>query len=214
MENIEKTCNRCGITKPLDSFYSKRSGKYGRGAKCKECEKEIRAKNRQEHRKERNKHQKEYYKKVYREKSGHKPMDQNKSCTQYLGIVVGERLCRHLFKDVEVMPMHNPGFDFICNRGKLIDVKTSSTRSRKNKKPYWVFEIKRNTTADYFICVAFDNRTDLNPLHMWMIPGKEINHLRGISIFLSTIHKWDKWKRDIDDAQLCCTEMKEESESE
>ena len=137
-------------------------------------------------------------------------MYKNKNCSLYLGVVVAERLCRHLFKDVKVMPHGNPDFDIICNRGKKIDVKSATvTFTGKNSKyPRWSFNIDRNTTADFFILVAFDNLTDLNPLHLWMIPGKEVNNQSSASIRPSTIHKWDKWKRNIEEVQLCCVELK------
>ena len=137
-------------------------------------------------------------------------MYENKSCPIYLGIVIGERLCRHLFKDVEVMPYGNTGYDIICNKGKKIDVKTACIALQYNKYQYWNFDINYNTIADYFICVAFDNRTDLNPLHLWMIPGNEINFKSSKSIRPTTVHKWSQWERDINDAQICCTEMKKE----
>ena len=193
-----------------------------------EIKNKIDRKYREEHREERKEYDKIRYKthkeemdkksKVYyeehkdeiRQRVGKLPMSENKLCSSYLGVFIGERLCRHLFKDVEVMPYGNTGFDIICNHGKKIDVKIASkTFSDKNNKyPRWIFHIDLNTTADFFILVAFDNRTDLNPLHIWMIPGNEINKKGNASIALSRIHKWDKWKRDINDAQLCCTEMK------
>lgn len=233
-----KTCSKCGETKPFDEFSDRKDSKDGKRGACKKCEYERGRKYRQEHREERKEQKRKYYqnhkkerdkksKKYYREhreeiaiqgkkkyenggreKAGHKSMYKDKTLPQYLGIVIGERLIRHLFNDVEVMPHGNPKFDFICNKGKKIDVKTSSTLLEGDKYPHWGFKIKRNTTADFFICVAFDNRTDLNPLHLWMIPGKEINNHSGIQISPSTIHKWDKWKRDIDNAQLCCAEIR------
>lgn len=161
----------------------------------------------EEHSEELKEYGRKYYEKIGREKRGQQSMYINKLCSSYLGIVIGERLCRHLFKDVEVMPHGNPGFDIICNKGKMIDVKTSSMLLDCGN-PRWKFHIEHNKTADFFICVAFDNRTDLNPLYMWMIPGYEVNNQGLISIAISRIHKWDKWKRDINDAQLCCAEMK------
>ena len=136
-------------------------------------------------------------------------MYENKSCSSYLGIVVGERLCRYMFKDVEVMPHNNTGYDIVCNKSKKIDVKSACVTSTNDKYLHWAFRIRHNTTADYFILVAFDNRTNLNPIHLWMIPGKEVNQKESISISPSTLHKWDKWKRDINNAQICCTEMKQ-----
>lgn len=139
---------------------------------------------------------------------GKKSMYENKFCASYLGIVIAERLVRHLFKDVKVMPFGNPNFDFICNKGKKIDVKSSTTCIRKNRSPSWSFNIDHNAVADFFILAAFDNIENLNPLHLWMIPGKELNHQGSANVALSRIHKWDECKMDINDAQLCCAEMK------
>ena len=135
-------------------------------------------------------------------------MYENKFCASYLGVAIAERLCRHLFKDIEVMPYGNPKFDFICNKGKKIDVKSSCTRLRDKKHQYWKFNINCNVIADFFIFIAFDNVEDLNPLYLWMIPGHKINDKASKSIRLTTIHKWDEWKMDIKDAQTCCAEMK------
>lgn len=141
----------------------------------------------------------------------HKSMYENKSCAAYLGIVVGERLCKHLFSDVEMMPHDNKGYDIICNKGMKIDVKTSCLSQYKTGV-HWVFSIGRNKIADYFICVAFDNRTDLNPIHMWMIPGDVLNEIKSTtSISPNTVHKWSQWEKDINDAQLCCTAMKNDN---
>jgi len=108
------------------------------------------------------------------------------------------------------MPYGHPGYDFICNNGKKIDGKSSMT----GDKGYWMFTIKHNTTADYFFCVAYDNRDDLNILHIWMLPGDKFNHLSGASISLSTIHKWDEYEQPIDKAIACCDTMKEPSKNE
>ena len=224
--NMNKACTKCGISKPLDEFYKSKSGKYGRRAICKECFGKQSKKYSQEHLEEYRKHSLKYYynnreeclvrgrkyqeehKDERRQKGGYLSMYENKSCASYLGVVIGERLCRHLFKDVEVMPMHNPGYDIVCGKGFKIDVKTSSTRYNDGKYPHWGFDINKNKIADFFILVAFDNRADLNPLHLWMIPGHEINKDANKSISPSTLYKWSKWKRDVKDAQLCCTEMK------
>jgi len=34
---MEKKCTKCGETKPLEEYHKKKTGKYGRCAKCKEC---------------------------------------------------------------------------------------------------------------------------------------------------------------------------------
>lgn len=213
---IIKTCSVCGKVKPFNEFRKDEYGKNGKKARCLECEREYDRIYYREHVEERKEKSRRYYqghkeeaKEYQRQRLGRQSMYENKSCSQYLGIVIAERLCRHLFKDVEVMPNNHSGYDIICNKGKKIDVKARCIDYANNgNNPRWKFDIYRNTTADYFIFVAFDNRTDLNLLYLWMIPGKEINENASKSISPSTIHKWNKWKRDIDDAQLCCAEIK------
>ena len=100
--------------------------------------------------------------------------------------------------------MHNPGYDFICNRGKKIDVKSSCIR-RGNT---WIFRINYNTIADYFLCLAFDNRADLNPMHIWLLPSNITSHLSGASIGFSTISKWDEYRLDISKVSMCCDLMR------
>ena len=140
-------------------------------------------------------------------KAGHLPMSENKECASYFGIHINERLLRHKFNDVEVMPYGNPGYDVICNHGKKIDFKSGCIRKDRNG---WLFAIKRNTIADYFLLVAYDNRTDSNPLYMWLIPGNVLNHLMGAGINLSTIHKWDEYLQPIDELITCCDTIRGE----
>lgn len=206
-----KTCPKCGETKLFGEFHKDKSRKDGKFPHCRECVKEGNKKDYQIHREERKEYNRNYkreHKDEIRKQQGHLPMYENKLCSSYLGVVIAERLCRHLFKDVEVMPYGNTGYDIVCNKGMKIDIKSATMTLQKSKHPQWGFNIDHNTIADFFILVAFDNLTDLNPLHLWMIPGKEINNNSSKTIRSSTVHKWDKWKRDIKDAQLCCTEMK------
>ena len=137
-------------------------------------------------------------------KRGHLSMSENKKCPEYLGIAVNERLIRHRFKDIVVMPHNYPGYDFICNKNMKIDGKSSCLR----KDGRWLFAIRRNTEADYFLCVAYDDREHLNIAHVWLIPGKDVNDHMNISIKSSTIHKWDKYIYDIEGFSVCCDEMK------
>ena len=55
-------------------------------------------------------------------KRGVRSFRENKECAAFLGVRVAERVLRHTFNDVKMMPYGNPGFDFICNRKKWIDV--------------------------------------------------------------------------------------------
>ena len=137
-------------------------------------------------------------------KEGCIPMNKNKECSAYYGVHINEGLLKRVFKNVEVMPYGHTGYDFICDNGKKIDGKSSMT----GDKGHWAFNINHNTTADYFFCVAYDNRTDLNIIHIWLLPGDKFSHLGMASISLSTIHKWDEYEQPLDKAISCCDSMK------
>lgn len=129
---------------------------------------------------------------------------ENKSCSLYLGVHVAEHVLSHVFKDVAVMPLGNPGYDFICNGGKKIDVKCACIGFKGN----WQFKINRNTSADYFLCLAFDNRKDLTPLYAWLLPADKYNHLMGTAICPSTLCKWNNYKLDLTKVGECCDQIK------
>jgi len=141
----------------------------------------------------------------YSRKKGHQPLNENKRCGLYLGVHIAEQILSQAFKNVKRMPMHNPGYDVICNHKKKIDIKSSCQRKRDDS---WSFGINHNTIADYFLCLAFDNRERLNPLHAWLIPGSKVNHLVCLSIHQSTINKWDAYKLDISKISACCDAMR------
>lgn len=212
-------CNVCG-----------RDKKHHAHGMCRRC---YNAKYRDEHREEISQHKKEYYAahreeisqstKEYRAanrdkcrertrgcyyKHGGKPASENKQCPVFLGVHVAEQVLSKVFKNVEQMPYGHKGCDFICNKGKKIDVKSACTRVRDKCSDNWAFMIRKNKIADFFLCLAFDNREDLNPLHIWLIPGNIINHLMGASISESTISKWDEYKLDIAKVTTCCDSMK------
>ena len=137
----------------------------------------------------------------------HSGIINNKNCPNYLGVTVAERVLSKVFKNVERMPNNNPGYDFICNKGYKIDVKSSTKIKNKNK---WTFKINHNRIADYFICMAFDDRKNLNPLHIWLIPSKEINHLETLTISESKVDKWNKYELfdKLNKVIICCNMMK------
>ena len=208
-----KVCRICSIELDDDNWHP--SHKNNRQYICKECSTEKLRLYKEANRDKVNANQRLYRKNdpekakaVYtrcNRKNGHLPMSENKECAQYLGIHIVERLLRNMFNDVEVMPMNHTGYDFICNKGKKIDAKSSCLR----KDGKWTFNIKHNTTADYFVCVAFDNREDLDPLHVWIIPGHVLNHLSGATIRPSTLDKWAEYEKPIDNVVACCDTMKE-----
>ncbi len=130
----------------------------------------------------------------------------NKNCASYLGCIAEELLAK-TFKDIKRMPFGNKGFDIICNQDYKIDIKSSAL----GYKGYWVFTINKNTIADYFLCVAFESRKDLTPVHVWLILSKDINHKISTQISKTTLHKWSKYEQPLDRVLACCNEMKEES---
>lgn len=147
----------------------------------------------------------------YRYRTGRRqPMSENKSCASFLGVIVAERVISHVFKNVKRMPIGNHGFDIICNRGMFIDVKSSCIYHSEKCADRWQFLIKKNHAADYFLLLAFDNREDLNPMHMWLVPGKAINDKTGICITTTRLAKWDRYKLDVDKVVACCDVMRGE----
>ena len=192
-------CIKCGVELDDENWYSSRQkkGDYI----CKECGVErgrlYRENNPEKY--------KAYYTRANRD-NGHLPFNENKECSSYFGVHINERMLRHLFNDVEVMPYGNRGYDFVCNKGKKVDSKSSCIMKNKNG---WAFAINHNTITDYFLLVAYDNRKDLNPLHIWLIPGEKVNHLVGLTISQSTLHKWSEYEQNIDDAIICCDTIKD-----
>ena len=149
----------------------------------------------------------------YRRKHGVLPYNKNKTCSQYLGIHISERILSNVFEDVTRMPFNHPGYDFICKNGYKIDVKSSclgviQPEHIGHRNPRWSFMIRKNKIVDYFLCLAFDNRNDLNPMYVWLIPGKDINTKIKLSIATSKLSKWDKYKLQIDDVLNCCSQIK------
>ena len=141
----------------------------------------------------------------YFSKSERKPKPINKDSSQYLGITCAEKVLEHVFKNVEKMKFGNPGFDFKCGQGYLVDSKASCTNKKYNS---WSFRIRKNKTADYFALLAFDNRNDINPLYFWLIPGNVINDKQLLSISKSTFYKWNEYRQDIDKIIKCCNTLK------
>lgn len=148
-----------------------------------------------------------------RNKNGLLSMSENKKCSMYLGVHIAERILSNVFKEVKRMPTNNSGYDFICNHGKKIDVKSSCTRIRKNRAPQWAFNIKNNTEADYFLCIAFDNIESLTPLYLWMIPGHAVNMLRGISISETTLSNWSSFKLPLNKVLSLCDAVRGHTET-
>ena len=148
----------------------------------------------------------------YNRRNGCLSLSENKDCALFLGVHIAERLLSNVFKNVQVMPFGNPKFDFICSRNKLIDVKSACLSGSNHAR--WSFHIGCNTVPDYFLCLAFNNRENLIPMHVWMVPGNELNRFTGVSVSPNTVHKWNSYEMDITKVTECCSIMKQETNCE
>ena len=110
-------------------------------------------------------------------KGTRRPMAEAKETPIYLGVYVAERVLSKVFENVQRMPNGNIGYDFICKKGYKIDVKCSCLRYKEGNV-HWGFNIEKNHVADYFLLLAFNSRSDLEPQHVWLINNSEI--VRGI----------------------------------
>lgn len=142
------------------------------------------------------------------------PMSQNTACSSFLGVHIAEGLLNKFFKnEVKRMAYGNRGYDFICGKGYKVDVKSSCIHKHRNtgkKTIYskWGFSIRKNKVADYFLCIAFDNRESLCVLHAWMIPGKDVNDKNGIAISTKNVNRWKHYEIDSSLINECCITLK------
>jgi hypothetical protein len=188
-----KKCYRCKISKPYSEFYTHRSGKQ-KGQLLSYCKSCNTIKTRE-----------------YSHRTGRKHPITTPGSPAYLGNL-SERILYHYFNEVQRMPYSNPGYDFTCKMGFKIDAKSSCRRKdpRPGRKNSWNFGINKNKIADYFICLAFRDRESLEPEHIWLIPGKEINHLVSLSIAdcESSLAKWTKYEKPLDKVVTCCDTLR------
>ncbi len=103
-------------------------------------------------------------------------MIENEECASYFGVYIAERYVRELFEDPIPMPINNPGFDWICKKGFKIGHKARCLEECTGSIR-WIFDIKYNNMADYFILSGWKDRTSLKPMYVWMIDRNEI--IRG-----------------------------------
>lgn len=141
------------------------------------------------------------------------PMGENKKCATYLGIHIAERVLSTVFKNTARLPIGAPGGDFLCEKGFLIDVKSACLHlSPGNCTSHWVFQIGKNNVADYFLCMGFDDRESLTPLHVWLIPGNIIN--KKVMLYISNgkigLKRFSEYERSLDEVINCCEKMRAE----
>lgn len=153
---------------------------------------------------------------AWRHRTGRaRPLNEARECGAYLGIHIAERALSKEFPNIQRMPYGTPGYDYICGKGYKIDVKSACRRESYQAPMMWSYYIRRNSVPDYFLCLAFDNRENLEPLHVWLIPKSEISHLMGFSIFDSkkSLSKWGKYERPKEAVVSCCNKIRTAEES-
>jgi len=132
-----------------------------------------------------------------------------KDSSQYLGIYINERILKHVMPNAVLMDNNNPGYDLVCGKGYLVDAKAAVASHYKENTCKWMFGIRQNKIPDYFLLTAYKDRTTLEIVHMWLIPGIQLNDKQTISISSSTIEKWNDWKIDHTDALNCISKIGE-----
>lgn len=190
-------CNKCGAELNGDNWHP--SLRKHRNYICKKCHFKCVALWRKA-----NPDKVKIYDTKHHRKAGQHPMNENKQCASFLGVHVAEQVLVGVFKNVQRMPYGNPGYDFRCRYGYLVDVK-SSCLYKDNR---WGFNISYNTIADYFLCLAFDNRENLTPLHIWLLPGILVNKQNTAGICPNTVQKWIEYELDISKVSECCDVLK------
>ena len=205
VENKKYKCPKCKELKDFNEVYIKKSGRQkGQiSSYCKNCKRE--------------------YDKLWNAKNpgrrlnlAHingrfRPMSEAKDCGAYLGVVVAEKALSKFFDNITRMPYGNPGFDFLCGKGFKIDVKSSCLL--KGKYLHWKFHIEKNRIADYFLFLAFnEDRNNLEPQHVWLIPGDIVNIQFDVTISNKekSLSKWSKYEKPLDKVIACCNQMREE----
>jgi len=108
-------------------------------------------------------------------------MAESRDSASYLGIHIAERLLPKIFQEPRMMPHGNKGFDAICKNNYKIEIK-SSVLYKDNR---WNFHISQNKIADFFFCIGFNNRINLEIQYIWLIPGNDVVRNKKLNEFYS-----------------------------
>lgn len=205
-----KLCVHCETFKPVSKFGPVKKGKDKLNSYCRLCCNEVALNRRLA--------DPEAFRIATRKRTGGKSMHENKSCAAYLGCVVSEKVLSTYFKSIVVAPYGNRDYDFTCLEGFKIDVKSACLTKPNNPThtEHWVFNIHKNEVPDYFFFLAFNNRKELTPMHLWLIPGKFINDHSGFCITNNAkgLASWSAWERPLDKVITCCERLRDTEELE
>lgn len=185
-------CPDCGEDLPLSEFGFNRRRKDGLQSYCKE---HYRARSNASN---------------YR-RGKSMPLGRNRECASFLGVHVAERVLGGCFENLTRMPYLNPGYDYLCGRGFKIDCKSACLcKSETRYSGRWEFRIRRNRVADYFLCLAFDDRESLNPMHVWLFPKAFVAGKMSFVIGNTprSIKKYEVFERPIENVMLACETLR------
>ena len=146
-------------------------------------------------------------------KSIRRPISEATETNVWLGVYIAEKILSEYFDVMIKMPYGNSGYDFICGKGYKIDVKSSCLHHYKNDPPHWSFYPAKNVIADYFLCISFnEDRLNLEPLHIWLIPGYVVNSKHCFSIYNNkkSFDKYSEYEKPLNNVISCCQQMKKE----
>lgn len=198
MQRTEKKCPVCNEIKKISEFRVYKSGrnKGNQFSYCKKCQSAEAAR-------------------LAYAKGKRKPMSLARYSGSYLGVYVAERALSKFFNNIEKMPYGNPGYDFVCSKGFKIDVKSSCLHHKKGERPFWAFRVDRNTVADYFLCLAFDDRDKLEPQHVWLIPGNDVNSKLSVIVRNTDagLLKFGLYERPLGPVESCCNVLREKGKA-
>lgn len=206
MAMIEKKCPVCGQVLPASNFWKDKRNKVdGLQYKCKECQRK--------HFKENRSHINAYKCEWTHRTGRNKSIAESKDSGVWLGTHITEEAIAELLGDAKKMPLKHEGWDLESKNYGKIDVKAACIFLYKGKNISWLFHINRNQLPDYFACVAFDSRESLTPLHMWLIPAKEINHLVSLTIYESgtSLKRWKGYEKPIEGLKEICKNHREKA---
>jgi len=211
MNKDTKFCWNCNTEKPLSAFGIRKTGKNaGKPTHpCLECRNALKRQWKQDH-PDKYQERQARYNQHRRERPGHTQMADNPKCTLYLGYFISETVLSREFKNVKRMPVTHPGYDFECNRHFKIDAKSSCLVNASRGGSYWQFTIKCNKVPHFYLLIAWDNRDNLNPIHIWLIPAALINMKKIIYIGNTekSLAKWKKYERPLTNVLSCCKTMR------
>ena len=73
-----------------------------------------------------------------------------------------------------------------------------------------MFAIRHNTEADYFLFLLFDDRENLTPMHVMLVPGVTVNHRAAVSIVNTHkgLAKWGQCERPLERVVCCCEQIR------